>query len=92
MSDRMYLVLAEIERERKRQEQLHGNRTAAHPESMDDGHRLAILTEEVGEVAKEICEAPKRGEASDGLMREELVQVAAVAVAWIEAIDARAAR
>lgn len=43
---------------------------------------LAVLTEEVGEVARALldCESPER-------LRAELVQVAAVAVAWAEAID-----
>lgn len=48
---------------------------------------LAILTEEVGEVAKEIADG--RVQPFDaGAYREELVQVAAVAVAAIEALDA----
>ena len=44
---------------------------------------LAILSEEVGEAARAILEG---GETRDGL-RDELVQVAAVAVAWIECMD-----
>lgn len=47
---------------------------------------LAILTEEVGEVSKEIADgifAPFNGPA----YRAELVQVAAVAVAAVEAFD-----
>ena len=46
---------------------------------------LAILTEEVGEVAKAILEHHANEDAT--LIREELVQVAAVAVAAIEDID-----
>lgn len=42
---------------------------------------LAILTEEVGEVAKAILEG------NHGEYRKELVQVAAVAVASIESLD-----
>ncbi len=55
--------------------------------------RLAILTEEVGEVAGEvtIALAPvKRPEIRDRqreALREELVQVAACAIAWIQALD-----
>ena len=41
--------------------------------------RLAILTEEVGEVARAICD-----EQGDEHMLEELVQVAAVALRWGE--------
>lgn len=47
----------------------------------DDGYWLAILTEELGEVATEIQNKDKQR------LREELYQVAAVAVAWIEALD-----
>jgi NTP pyrophosphatase (non-canonical NTP hydrolase) len=46
---------------------------------------LAVLTEEVGEVAKELLE-------SDGNkvnLRMELIQVAAVAVRWIEYLEER---
>lgn len=53
---------------------------------------LAILTEEVGESAEEVLAASwATGPALDAIrthnLRAELVQVAAVAVAWIEAID-----
>lgn len=40
--------------------------------------KLAVLVEEIGEVAKEIAE-----DGPDGRIREELIQVAAVAVQWI---------
>lgn len=47
---------------------------------------LAILSEEVGEVARAILEA--RHEPSlVPMVRSELIQVAAVALAWIEASD-----
>lgn len=45
---------------------------------------LAVLGEEFGEVARALLEGK-----GDGELRGELVQVAAVAVAWVEAIDAR---
>ena len=75
-------VLAEVGRERSRQEQLKAEGkftyTCADAE-MTDGQRLAVLVEEVGEVARAM---------NDGKgLREELIQVAAVAVAWVEAID-----
>lgn len=49
---------------------------------------LAILSEEVGELAKEVNEHHWR-EKRDTLakMRAELVQVAAVAVAWLECLN-----
>jgi hypothetical protein len=64
--------------------------------------KLAVLSEEVGEVAKEVVEhlitygkytaerremPPHRVEHYRRRIREELVQVAAVAVGWIEALD-----
>lgn len=47
---------------------------------------LAILGEEYGEVCKEVAETQLRPLDVPHL-REELVQTAAVCVAWIEAID-----
>ncbi len=48
--------------------------------SLGDTVRATVLTEEVGEVARAVLD--KR--ADD--LRKELVQVAAVAVAWLEAL------
>lgn len=45
--------------------------------------KLAVLMEEVGEVAKAIIECPEDVEALD----EELTQVAAVAMAWKTSLD-----
>ncbi len=71
--------------ERVRQERLKDSgkfqHTCADPE-MTDAERSLVLLEEVGEVARALLDA--EGAAA---LREELVQVAAVAVAWIEAID-----
>jgi NTP pyrophosphatase (non-canonical NTP hydrolase) len=56
--------------------------------------RLAILTAEVGEVAQEVTRA-MRHPIKGGVgpfpedLRTELVQVAACAVAWIDALDKR---
>src|SRR5689334_5493368 len=55
--------------------------TAASPEA-SDSLKLAVLGEEFGEVCRAIGEHEPRAR-----LREELVQVAAVAVAWIEALD-----
>ena len=51
---------------------------------------LPILVEEVGEVAREICELNHKRDVFPrdlAKLRGELIQVAAVAVAWLEAID-----
>lgn len=57
----------------------------------DNPVRLPVLVEEVGEVARALCELfyHRRGP-RDGIvanLREELVQVGAMAAAWIDAID-----
>lgn len=50
--------------------------------------KLAVLTEEVGEVARAIQDLwADRTEAKRAHLREELVQVAAVAVAWLESME-----
>lgn len=73
-------VLRAVERERERQERLavSGRWEGDSMATVSDGRRLAVLVEEVGEVA-----AALQG---DGDLREELVQVAAVAVAWLEVL------
>lgn len=43
---------------------------------------LAMLIEEVGEVAREL----QAGSVSADRLREELIQVAAIAVAWVEGL------
>lgn len=64
-------------------------RIADEREFQDERHefpehlRLAVLTEEVGEVAKELLE----GDGNKVNLRMELIQVAAVAVRWIEALE-----
>lgn len=70
-------VLAEVSRERDRQEQKWGDQSAAL--SRDRGRALAILMEEVGEAARAMLEG-------DADYRYELIQVAAVAVAMVQAV------
>jgi NTP pyrophosphatase (non-canonical NTP hydrolase) len=77
-------VLVDVAIERRRQKELivagkipFG---CEHP-ATDNGYKLAVLTEEVGEVARAIIE-----DESAVNLREELIQVAAVAVAWAEAL------
>lgn len=92
-------ALAEIVRERRRQEQKGRVRRAAgvdwrscaDPEMAGgDGTRYLVLGEEVGEVANASLEGTYGSlEDPDEHLAEELVQVAAVALAWLEAIAAR---
>jgi len=75
--------LAWIQRERERQEEKWG------PCDHGAGHFLAVLTEEFGEVSKvlnESWEGKLTPEEYHRLLEYELIQVAAVAVKWIEAI------
>lgn len=79
-------VLALIAAERLNQERLFDSGALGWVASKLDCPpvlRLAALMEEVGEVARAVHD----GE-SDERMIEELVQVAAVAVAWVEGIRA----
>lgn len=82
-------ALSDVVSERAAQDLKWGEQSHDHPTW------LAILTEEVGEASEEVLnlrfpDASKRpGEPYETLaaLRDELVQVAAVAVAWVENID-----
>lgn len=84
-------VLAEVTAERERQERKgaeHRARGQEHWRSCADPllpeeRKLAVLLEEVGEVAHAQNEI-RIGESAN--LREELIQVAAVAVAWAESL------
>lgn len=71
--------------ERERQDAKWGE------QNHDDYIWLAILMEEVGEASQETL-VEKFGAAANGHgnLREEVVHIAAVALAWIECIDRRA--
>src|SRR5438552_26200 len=55
----------------------HGDCSSA---GVPDTVKVAVLTEETGEVARAFLDGDRAG------LRRELVQVAAVAVAWLEAL------
>lgn len=78
----------EVHRERIRAHAKH-SKSGKSCEQMgpDDSYWLAVLLEEVGEVANALIES--RLGTRDGFKkaREELIQVAAMATAWIDAID-----
>jgi NTP pyrophosphatase (non-canonical NTP hydrolase) len=82
-SVRMAEVLRDVIAERGRQDTKWGDQSGHADELW-----LTILSEEVGEAAKEVLDARFDNTWAD--LRKELVQVAAVVVAWIEAIDRRA--
>lgn len=79
----MYDALGDVKEERYRQHEKWGEQD--HP----DTSWALVLGEEYGEVRTAILHDIFGGE---GNLREELVQVAAVAVAWIEKIDRQVAR
>lgn len=74
----MHKVLKDVVDERARQNKKWGEQDHGH------GYWLGILVEEVGEVAQAYIQSqgPER-------VREELIQVAAVAIQWVEAMDRR---
>jgi len=83
---RTLAVLADVRAERLRQEDLVAAGAfrwtcASRDPEITDSYRLAVMTEELGEVARHVVE-----ETSGPALREELVQLAAVAVAWAESI------
>lgn len=76
-------VMGHICRERDRQDGLWPEQ-APGAGSIEPHTMVAILTEEVGEVAKAALEG------DDSELRTELVQTAAVCVKWLENLDATA--
>jgi NTP pyrophosphatase (non-canonical NTP hydrolase) len=77
-------ILLDVVEERRRQDFLKSQGKFAHTcaDAMPASIKLAVLAEEFGEVARAVCERDYAN------LREELVQVAAICVAWLEAIDA----
>lgn len=83
-------VLNEIGKERVRQESLKREGRFKHTladRGMDDGEKLAAICEEVGEVGRALL-GNRMLVQDGGNLRKELIQVAALAVAWVESIPA----
>lgn len=83
-------VVEAIYKERRRQDDLKREGrfayTCADPE-LTHGQKLAVLIEEVGEVARAISEDADVAHDKHGVeLRKELIQVAAVAAAWAESL------
>ena len=76
MTPRNY-IFSLVSSERIRQDKIHGDGSMAR---CAQDLKLAIITEELGEVARAIIECDAAN------LREELVQVAACAVAWLESM------
>lgn len=83
-------TLADIGCERSRQESMKAAGRFTHTpfdSEMRNAERLAVLVEEVGEVARALLERAKLsndGKHDRAALRKELIQVAAVACAWAE--------
>lgn len=84
-------AIKSIEDERDRQEQLKAAgrfKFSCADLEMTNPERLAVLAEEFGEAAHEVNETiGGHAVLNRANLRKELVQVAAVACAWIEALD-----
>lgn len=79
-------IFSEINAERARQDQKFGwieSETSVLP-GTDEHRKMSVLGEEVGEVAKALLERDWGNDTTEHV-EQELVQVAAVCVAWLEA-------
>jgi NTP pyrophosphatase (non-canonical NTP hydrolase) len=77
-------VLGEVALERVRQDELQKAGKFAWTcatRHVTDDCKLKVLVEEIGEVARALCEGDRAN------LREELVQCAAVCVAWCESLE-----
>lgn len=88
LSNSLLNILTDVAAERERQDVKWGE------QNHDDAHWAPILGEEFGEAMTEVNNILwYKGEIKKEVLiqhlREELVQVAAVAVAWIECFDRR---
>ena len=71
-------IFDRIVAERRRQQVTHTGNTLA--DKIPDSMKVTILVEEIGEVAKAVQDKDRDN------LREELVQVAALAVAWLTSL------
>lgn len=78
-------IYDEVRAERERAHAKHGKQSM-ETQPVDGPIRMTILMEEVGEVAREFNEA-QGGSLDRSALRAELLQVAAMATAWADAID-----
>lgn len=81
-------VFQAVKDERNRQEKLKeaGKFDWTCADKRPNSEKLSVLAEEFGESAIEVCEE-MNGKDTRQKLRKELIQVAAVSIAWIEALD-----
>lgn len=77
------LTIKAVQAEALRAHLRHGPRSMLRPKP--NTLRLSILTEEVGEVARELNDA--ESSVNKDKLETELIQVAAMALTWVEAIN-----
>lgn len=83
------LTLSAVQMEATRAHILHGQNSMLGAQVSND-RRLAILTEEVGEVAHELNDAVVEDRPIDrDALVKELIQVAAMAASWVEALEGK---
>lgn len=93
MSGAQRRVVIDALEERRRQHRLKAEGRFRHTcddPALDDMNLYAILGEEVGEVGHEVNEAFDKEVERTPHLRDELIQVIAVAMAWVERIDGQA--
>lgn len=86
-------ILARVKTERRRQERLREDvkfawSCATTDPAVSNSDKLAVLAEEFGEVARHVAEElidSRRLERAK--LQKELIEVAAVAVAWAESLE-----
>lgn len=78
-------TLFEVACERERQQAKHGRNSCANP-ALNNCFKLTVLIEEVGEVAEALQRPGQLSDTVRAHLRTELIQVAAVATAWAEAL------
>jgi hypothetical protein len=86
-----YDVLHDVIEERKRQENLKAAgkfKYSCADSELSNAECYAVLGEELGEVGHEVNEEFNGKGLRTAEIRKELIQVAAVAVAWVERLDA----
>jgi hypothetical protein len=84
MTVKHIMKLIRLERVRQYELKMAGKFKQTLNEILDDHLKFVVLSEEIGEVAKELCEI-NHGNVSDyGNLKAELVQCAALIFAWLE--------
>ena len=85
------LTLTAIQAEATRAHLKHREHSMLSPKT--DERRLAILTEEVGEVARELNDAAIDGRPADrDKLVRELIQAGAMCASWVEYLEGAAAQ